>query len=69
MKVTVTGVSPHRDGLRLGLTVEHERAGWVRFTTSVLVVDRLSIWERESLMSALDHAIGQVDAGQDRPLF
>lgn len=69
MKVTITGASPDPQGLRLGLRIEHERAGWVKFDTTVLVCDRLSVFERASLLSALDHAAGTRVEDLDLPLF
>lgn len=40
MKVTVTQVIPTKDGLRLALRIESDRAGWLRFgATAVLFED------------------------------
>lgn len=69
MKVAITQVAPHPQGLRLGLRVEHEKAGWIRFETTVLLVDQLSIFERQSLLSALDGASGRLVEDLDIPLF
>lgn len=69
MKVTITGAAPDPQGLRLALRVEHEKAGWIRFEITTLIVDRLSIFERQSLVSALDHAAGTRVEDLDAPLF
>lgn len=69
MKVTITDVVPDPHGLRMGLRIEHEKAGWVRFGVTLLVVDRLTFFERQALLSALDHAAGNWEVGEDIPLF
>lgn len=59
MKVTITSAAPIRGGLRLALRIEHEKAGWIRFNTAVLLVSDLSLIEREYLTAALDHAASE----------
>lgn len=56
MKITITDSHPTPSGLRLGLRVEHEKAGWIRFATTVLVVDRLSFESRQAVVQALNEA-------------
>lgn len=56
MKITVTSVCPTPQGVRFGLRVEHEKAGWVRFATTVLLVDALTNDDRRALTKALDSA-------------
>lgn len=41
-KITVSQASPTPSGLRLGMRIEHEKAGWVRFSTCVILDDDLS---------------------------
>ena len=41
MKVTVDKATPSPSGLRLGLRIEHEKAGWIRFATTVVLYDQL----------------------------
>lgn len=70
MKVAVTKVTPHREGLYLGLVIKHEKAGWVRFATTVLVVDDLSPLERRMILHALSKSRDQVlDTEVEVPLF
>ena len=59
MKVTVTQIAPHPQGLRLGLRIEHEKAGWVRFGATVLLVNTISVEERRSLYEALNRLVDE----------
>jgi len=68
MKVTITGAVPIRGGLRLALRVEHEKAGWIRFNSVVLLVSDLSLMEREYLTAALDHAASEESYAEQVPL-
>lgn len=70
MKVTVTQMSPTPSGLRLGLRVEHEKAGWIRFAATALVISDLSREERAVLLKALNHVVDEVlDSEIDQVLF
>ena len=55
MKVTVSTATPSPSGLRLGLRVEHEKAGWVRFATSVLLYDDLDAESIQAITYWLNH--------------
>lgn len=61
MKVTITGAAPTAQGLRLGLRIEHEKAGWIRFSATTLVVHSLTFGERCALMKALTRAAEDLD--------
>lgn len=67
LKVTVSGVAPSPQGLRLGLTIEHEQAHWMRFATTVLVLDTLTYAERQFLLEFLEDY--PRDRELDEPLF
>jgi hypothetical protein len=69
MKITVSQIAPSRKGLRLGLRIEHEKAGWVRFATTVLLLDSLTYAERQMLLSWLEDSPRQDDWDEDIPLF
>lgn len=71
MKVIISQAAPHPQGLRLGLRIEHEKAGWVRFSATVLVVEELSTEDRAALTFALDRARyrSHEDLSQETPLF
>lgn len=69
MKVRITGASPHPQGLMLGLTIEGEKRSWIRFATTVLVVQELTLQERECLYDALNHGRTMADEWLDLPLF
>ncbi|HKN46200.1 MAG TPA: hypothetical protein VJW23_19995 [Propionibacteriaceae bacterium] len=68
MKVTITSAAPSTQGLRLGLRIEHEKAGWIRFATTVLVVKDLTYGERAYLTEALNRFEQELD-DVDEPLF
>lgn len=55
MKVTITSTAPSQGGVRLGLRIEHEKAGWIRFCSTVLLINDLKMHEREWLVAALNH--------------
>lgn len=66
MKVTLTQIAPHPQGLALGLRIEHEKAGWIRFATTVLLVEELPQEERKTLFEALNRAVDTyLDTEQD----
>jgi hypothetical protein len=70
MKVTVTQIAPHPQGLRLGLRIEHEKAAWIRFATTVLLVEELTTEERGTLYHAMNKAIDDfLDSEPTLPLF
>jgi hypothetical protein len=69
MKITVSQVAPSPLGLRLGLRVEHEKAGWVRFDTTVLVLDRLTYAERAFLTNWLNDSRRDEEWEEDCPMF
>jgi len=54
MKITVTSILPHPSGLVLGLRVEHEKAGWIRFATTVLLIDAVNDDACATLTDALN---------------
>lgn len=68
MKVTITSAAPSTQGLRLGLRLEHEKAGWIRFATTVLVVKDLTYAERAYLTEQLNAFSYELDE-EDEPLF
>lgn len=55
MKVTVSTATPSPSGLRLGLRVEHEKAGWVRFCTTVVLYDDLDAESVQAITHWLNH--------------
>jgi hypothetical protein len=57
VKITLSQIAPHPQGLLLGLRVEHEKAGWIRFCTTVLLVNELPLSERKTLYEALNKAV------------
>lgn len=67
MKITVSQIAPSREGLRLGLRIEHEKAHWVRFGVTVLALDRLTYAERQLLLSWLEDARTAEDWESDTP--
>lgn len=69
MKVTISQVAPTKSGLRLGLRIEHEKAGWVRFATTVLLLDRLTYSERAMLLAWLENTRSAENWEDDDPLF
>jgi hypothetical protein len=71
MKITITSVSPHRQGVYLGCTISHEKAGWIRFATTVLVLEDLTSAERSIFTHALDRAAYRTreDLDDAEPLF
>lgn len=66
-KITVSQIAPSREGLRLGLIVEHEKAGWIRFAVTTLAPNQLSWSERQLLLSFLEDSPQEEVA--DEPLF
>jgi hypothetical protein len=69
MKITVSQVAPHPQGLVCGLRIEHERAGWVRFATTVLVTAQLDEESRATLTAALNRADDTDSRYEDVALF
>lgn len=69
MKITVTGTAPHPQGLMVGLRVEVQRAGWIRFATTVLIVEDLSNDDRRAITEALNKSADRVREDLDTPLF
>jgi hypothetical protein len=69
MKITVVGISPHPKGLLCGLRVEHERAGWIRFATTVLVVDEMDKESRQAIVALLNRAAESDSRWEDVDLF
>jgi hypothetical protein len=67
MKVTLTSTSPHPQGLCLGLVVEGPKRSWIRFSTTVLLVNDLSLEEREWLTRLLDR-LDEPAREEDEPL-
>lgn len=65
MKVTISQIAPHPQGLVLGVRIEHEKAGWVRFSTTVLVSSELTrmerVWLLDMLNGARDDVLDYVD--------
>lgn len=68
LKVTVSHIAPTSQGLVLGLQVEHKKAGWMRFCTTVLAVNDLTYGERQMLMQWLEDADPRMEE-LDNPLF
>jgi len=70
MKIRVTQASPSPSGLRLGLTVEGPKKAWLRFSTTVLVVDELDQETRRWLVRELNRgpSLPGIDPAQE-PLF
>jgi len=69
MKITVTQVAPSKRGLLLGLKLEDEKHGWVRFAMTVLVAEDLKYHERQLLLSWLEDAAESPYRELDVPLF
>lgn len=68
IKVTVNEAIPTPEGVLLGLTVEHARAGWVRFTTTMLFTHELSPEEWGEL-AFYARTEPNPDDYEDTPLF
>jgi len=68
MKVTISQVAPSPQGLRLGLRIEHEKAGWIRFGTTVLLLEDLTYAERGYVTDWLNGRAVEVE-DLDQPLF
>lgn len=67
MKITITGAAPHPQGLQLGLRVEGPKKSWLRFNTTVLVVEALDARQRGHLLKALDRCADSLyDDDRDR---
>lgn len=65
MKITITQAIPSPSGLRLALRVEHEKAGWIRFSTAVLLVEKLDLESRQYITQCLNTYMDEfLDAGQ-----
>lgn len=62
MKITVDAVAPTPGGIRLGLRVEGDKHAWLRFSTAVLLVEDLSLVERQWIVKALDQAVEDTQA-------
>lgn len=69
MKVTITQIAPHPQGLSLGLRIEHEKAGWIRFGATVLLVNDISLQERKTLYEALNRAVDEYLDTEQELLF
>lgn len=70
MKVTISQAAPTPSGLVLGLRVELQNAGWIRFATTVLVVDDLDLASRQALTAALNNFLAPSDLlAEDLELF
>lgn len=69
MKITVTDILPSTKGLVLGLRVEHEKAGWIRFATTVLLVESLDVETRRWLVRSLDRCLESDSRWVDESLF
>lgn len=67
MKVTITSTTPSKQGLHLGLRIEHEKAGWVRFATTVLVAGSLNYRERQMILDWLEDARTPLETELDTP--
>lgn len=67
MKVTITSTTPSNQGLHLGLRIEHEKAGWVRFATTVLVASSLNYRERQMILDWLEDAREPLESELDTP--
>lgn len=52
--ITITQVAPSSQGLCLGLTIKHEKAGWMRFSTVLLAPKDLSWQDRHQLLRWLE---------------
>lgn len=65
LKITVDQASPSPSGLRLGLRVEHTKAGWVRFATTFVVYDELTNEMRQALTRFLNAAAEGRDESLD----
>ena len=68
MKVTVTGIAVTEQGLRLGLTIQHEKAGWIRFAGSMVLYETLSAADMRSLVQWWHQSQDQAGEERDEPL-
>lgn len=56
IRITVQSLAPSDDGVLLGLRLEHEQAGWIRFGVSLLILEDLTDAERAFLVDRLNKA-------------
>lgn len=71
VKITVQSVAPSDQGILLGLRIEHEKAGWIRFGCSLIVMEDLTAAERAMFVDRLNKAHLKVldDEVEDEPLW
>ena len=69
IKVEVQTATPTPQGLRLGVRIEHEQAGWIRFNSTILLYETLGNLDRLRVIRYLESAAVGRDEDLDVPLF
>lgn len=68
MKVTVDSAAPSERGLRLGLKIQHEKAGWIRFAGTVVLYEQLTLEDMQAIVQWWHQGQEREERDLDTPL-